>query len=47
MLYWHDVYVHDTGKERFPVPDLNVRKGLTAMDPNQETAGFLTSKITK
>jgi hypothetical protein len=36
-----------SGKERFPVPDLNVRKGLTAMDPDQETAGFLTPKITK
>jgi hypothetical protein len=23
-----------SGKERFPVPDLNVRKGLTAMDPD-------------
>jgi hypothetical protein len=36
-----------SGKERFPVPNLNVRKGLTAMDPDQETAGFLTPKITK
>jgi hypothetical protein len=36
-----------SGKERFPVPDLNVRKGLTAMDPDQETAGFFTPKITK
>jgi hypothetical protein len=29
-----------SGKDRFPVPDLNVRKGLAAMDPDQETAGF-------
>jgi hypothetical protein len=36
-----------SGKERFPVPDLNVRKGLTIMDPGQETVGFLTPKITK
>jgi hypothetical protein len=36
-----------SGKECFPVPDLNVRKGLAAMDPDQETVGFLTPKITK
>jgi hypothetical protein len=36
-----------SGKERFPVADLNVRKGLTTMDPDQETMGFLTPKITK
>jgi hypothetical protein len=36
-----------SGKERFPVPDLNVRKDLTTMDPDQETVGFLTPKITK
>jgi hypothetical protein len=36
-----------SGKERFPVPDLNVRKGLTTTDPDQETVGFLTPKITK
>jgi hypothetical protein len=36
-----------SGKECFPVPDLNVRKGLTTMDPDQETVGFLTPKITK
>jgi hypothetical protein len=36
-----------SGKERFPVPDLNVRKGLTTMDPDQEIVGFLTPKITK
>jgi hypothetical protein len=36
-----------SGKERFPVPDLNVRKGLTTMDPDQETVEFLPLKITK
>jgi hypothetical protein len=36
-----------SGKDRFLVPDLNVRKGLAAMDPDQETVGFLTPKITK
>jgi hypothetical protein len=36
-----------SGKERFPVPDLNVRKGLATMDPDQETVGFLIPKITK
>jgi hypothetical protein len=36
-----------SGKDRFPVPDLNVRKGLAAMDPDQETVGYLTPKITK
>jgi hypothetical protein len=36
-----------SGKECFPVPDLNVRKGLATMDPDQETVGFLTPKITK
>jgi hypothetical protein len=36
-----------SGKDRFPVPDLNVRKGLAAMDPDQETVGFFTPKITK
>jgi hypothetical protein len=36
-----------SGKECFPVPNLNVRKGLTTMDPDQETVGFLTPKITK
>jgi hypothetical protein len=34
-------------EERFPVPNLNVRKGLATMDPDQETVGFLTPKITK
>jgi hypothetical protein len=36
-----------SGEERFPVPDLNVRKGLVTMDPDQETMGFRTPKMTK
>jgi hypothetical protein len=36
-----------SGKERFPVPDLNVRNGLTAMDPDQETARICTLRIDK
>jgi hypothetical protein len=36
-----------SGKDRFPILDLNVRKGLATMDPDQETVGFLTPKITK
>jgi hypothetical protein len=36
-----------SGKDRFPVPNLNVRKGLATMDPDHETVGFLTPKITK
>jgi hypothetical protein len=34
-------------EERFPVPDLNVRKGLATMDPDQEIVGFRTPKMTK
>jgi hypothetical protein len=36
-----------SGKEHFPIPDLHVRMGLATMDPDQETVGFLTPKITK
>jgi hypothetical protein len=36
-----------SGEERFPVPDLNERKGLATMDPDQETVGFRTPKMTK
>jgi hypothetical protein len=36
-----------SGEKRFPVPDLNVRKGLATMDPDQETVGFRTPKMTK
>jgi hypothetical protein len=34
-------------EERFPIPDLHMRMGLATMDPDQETVGFLTPKITK
>jgi hypothetical protein len=34
-------------EERFPVPDLHVRKGLATMDPDQEIVGFRTPKMTK
>jgi hypothetical protein len=34
-------------EERFPIPDLHVRMGLATMDPDHETVGFLTPKITK
>jgi hypothetical protein len=36
-----------SGEERFPITDLHVRMGLATMDPDQETVGFLTPKITK
>jgi hypothetical protein len=36
-----------SGEERFPIPNLHVRMGLATMDPDQETVGFLTPKITK
>jgi hypothetical protein len=36
-----------SGEERFPIPDLYVRMGLATMDPDQETVGFRTPKITK
>jgi hypothetical protein len=36
-----------SGEEHFPIPDLHVRMGLATMDPDQETMGFLTLKITK
>jgi hypothetical protein len=36
-----------SGEERFPIPDLHVRIGLETMDPDQETVGFCTPKMTK
>jgi hypothetical protein len=36
-----------SGEERFPIPDLHVRMGLATMDPDRETVGFLTPKMTK
>jgi hypothetical protein len=35
------------GEDRFPIPDLNQRRGLKALSPDQETAGFVTPKMTK
>jgi hypothetical protein len=34
-------------EDRFPIPDLYQRRGLKALSPNQETAGFVTPKMTK
>jgi hypothetical protein len=36
-----------SGREEFPIPDLHQRFGLVAMSPDQETAGFVTPKMTK
>jgi hypothetical protein len=36
-----------SGGDRFPIPDLNQRRGLKALSPDQETAGFVTPKMTK
>jgi hypothetical protein len=36
-----------SGEERFLIPDLHVRMGLTTMDPDQETVGFLTPRMNK
>jgi hypothetical protein len=36
-----------SGEDRFPISDLNQRPGLKALSPNQETAGFVTPKMTK
>jgi hypothetical protein len=36
-----------SGEERFPIPDLHVRMGLATTDPDQETVGFRTPKMTK
>jgi hypothetical protein len=33
--------------DRFPIPDLNQRRGLKALSPDQETVGFVTPKMTK
>jgi hypothetical protein len=35
------------GGDRFPIPDLHQRRGLKALSPDQETAGFVTPKMTK
>jgi hypothetical protein len=36
-----------SGGDRFPIPDLNQRRGLKALSPDQEIAGFITPKMTK
>jgi hypothetical protein len=36
-----------SGGNRFPIPDLNQRRGLKALSPDQEIAGFVTPKMTK
>jgi hypothetical protein len=35
------------GGDRFPMPDLHQRRGLKALSPDQDTAGFVTPKMTK
>jgi hypothetical protein len=37
----------ESGTEDFPIPDLHQRRQMQAMNPNQETAGFVTPRITK
>jgi hypothetical protein len=36
-----------SGEDRFPMPDLNQRRGLKALSPDQETVGFVEPKMTK
>jgi hypothetical protein len=36
-----------SGGECFPIPDLHQKQGLKALSPDQETAGFVTPKMTK
>jgi hypothetical protein len=33
--------------EGYPIPDLHQRHGIHAISPDQETAGFVTPKMTK
>jgi hypothetical protein len=35
------------GVEAYPIPDLHQRRGMQAISPDQETAGFVTPKMTK
>jgi hypothetical protein len=37
----------ESGTEDFPISDLYQRRQMQAMSPNQETAGFVTPKMTK
>jgi hypothetical protein len=36
-----------SGAEDYPIPDLHQRRQMQAMSPGQETAGFVTPKMTK
>jgi hypothetical protein len=36
-----------SGAEDYPIPDLHQRRQIQAMSPDQETAGFVTPKMTK
>jgi hypothetical protein len=36
-----------SGGDCFLIPNLNQRRGLKALSPDQETTGFLTPKMTK
>jgi hypothetical protein len=37
----------ESGTEDFPMPDLHQRQRMQSRSPNQETAGFVTPRITK
>jgi hypothetical protein len=37
----------ESGTEDFPIPDLHQKHQMQAMSPDQETAGFITPKMTK
>jgi hypothetical protein len=37
----------ESGTEDFPISDLYQRRQMQAMSPDQETAGFVTPKMTK
>jgi hypothetical protein len=37
----------ESGTEDFPIPDLHQKRQMQAMSPDQETAGFVTPKMTK
>jgi hypothetical protein len=34
-----------SGGEGFPIPDLHQRRGMQAISPDQETAGFRTPSL--
>jgi hypothetical protein len=37
----------ESGTEDFPMPDLHQRRGMQSRSPDQETARFVTPRITK